>query len=161
MQRGKLDTTRNISWYYFVFLYSSCYISEIWITFWLVYKVCIRCTVEVLLTLAPSSEMSWAPNAAVMARKAMGNQQIKSVKTSSAIRFAIFESFVFQACDPRIAQYIYRRRETQHWKLWRKCRLCKEKKQFRHKLIIYIDRPTKHSLPLTKLTNFFSEWKVG
>ena len=24
-----------------------------------------------------------------------------------------------------------------------------------------IDRPTKHSLPLTKLTNLSSEWKVG
>ena len=50
--------------------------------------------------------MSWAPKAAVMARKAMGNQQMKSVKTRRAIRFAIFESFVFQACEPRMAQYI-------------------------------------------------------
>ena len=30
-----------------------------------------------------------------------------------------------------------------------------------HKLIINVDRPTKHSLPLTKMTNLSSEWKVG
>ena len=30
-----------------------------------------------------------------------------------------------------------------------------------HKLHNNIDRPTKHSQPFSKLTNLFSEWKVG
>ena len=59
-------------------------------------------------TFAASSEIRLAPPAAVRAKKAMGNQQMKSVKTSSAIRFAIRESLEFQAWDPRMAQYILR-----------------------------------------------------
>ena len=53
-------------------------------------------------------EISWSPDAAVTAKKAIGNQQIKSVKTSSAILFAILLSLLFQACDPLMAQYIFR-----------------------------------------------------
>ena len=30
-----------------------------------------------------------------------------------------------------------------------------------HKLIIYVDRPTKHSLSPTQLTNLSSKWKDG
>lgn len=58
--------------------------------------------------MAPSSEMSWTPQAAVTAKNAMGNQQMKSVNTSSAIRLAILESLEFQAWEPLMAQYIFR-----------------------------------------------------
>ena len=59
-------------------------------------------------TLASSSDTNCTPKAAVSEKKAMGAQHRKSVKTSRAIRLAMRESFEFQACEPRIAQYICR-----------------------------------------------------
>lgn len=58
--------------------------------------------------LACSKEISCNPNIAVMEKKAMGDQHRKSVNTNKAILLAILESFVFHACDPRMAQYIFR-----------------------------------------------------
>uniref|UniRef100_A0A0K2V7U5 Uncharacterized protein n=1 Tax=Lepeophtheirus salmonis TaxID=72036 RepID=A0A0K2V7U5_LEPSM len=48
-------------------------------------------------TLAPSRETRRTPNAAVREKKAIGAQQIKSVKTNKAIRLAIRESLEFHA----------------------------------------------------------------
>ena len=48
-------------------------------------------------TFAASNEIKLAPPAAVNAKKAIGNQQIKSVNTRRAILLAILESFEFQA----------------------------------------------------------------
>ena len=50
-----------------------------------------------VLTLACSRETSCNPKAAVSEKKAMGDQQRKSVNTSRAMRFAIRESFEFHA----------------------------------------------------------------
>ncbi len=55
------------------------------------------------LTLAPSREIRCKPQAAHMERKAIGNQQRKSVNTSKAIRFAMRESFEFQALTLNIS----------------------------------------------------------
>lgn len=59
-------------------------------------------------TLACSSDIKCIPNTAVNDRNAIGDQHKKSVNTSNAIRLAIRESFEFQACEPRIAQYIFK-----------------------------------------------------
>lgn len=59
-------------------------------------------------TFASSSDTSCAPKAAVNAKNAMGDQHRKSVNTSRAMRFAIRESLEFHACEPRMAQYIFR-----------------------------------------------------
>jgi hypothetical protein len=48
-------------------------------------------------TFACSREISCKPNAAVREKNAIGDQQIKSVKTRSAILFAILESLEFHA----------------------------------------------------------------
>ena len=50
-------------------------------------------------TLACSRLIKWTPPAAVKAKKAIGAQQMKSVKTNRAILLAILESFEFQACN--------------------------------------------------------------
>lgn len=55
-------------------------------------------------TLASSSVIKWRPKAAVREKNAIGAKQIKSVKTSSAMRFAIRESLLFHACDPLMEQ---------------------------------------------------------
>ena len=46
---------------------------------------------KMVKTFAVSSEMRLRPKLAVRARKAMGDQQMKSVKTSRAILLAILE----------------------------------------------------------------------
>ena len=33
--------------------------------------------------------------------------------------------------------------------------------ELHHKLTIYVDRPTEHSLPLPKMSNLSSDWEVG
>lgn len=48
-------------------------------------------------TFACSSDIRCKPNTAVSDKKAIGDQQIKSVNTNKAIRFAIRESFEFHA----------------------------------------------------------------
>lgn len=55
-------------------------------------------------TLASFSDIKCKPKAAVREKKAIGAQQMKSVNTSSAIRLAMRESLLFQACEPRMAQ---------------------------------------------------------
>lgn len=63
---------------------------------------------KIVNTFAPSRPMRLAPKQAVNAKKAMGAQQIKSVKTNNAMRLAMRESLEFHACEPRMAQYILR-----------------------------------------------------
>ena len=63
---------------------------------------------KMVKTLACSRLIKCTPPAAVKAKKAIGAQQIKSVKTSKAILLAIRLSLEFQAWEPRIAQYILR-----------------------------------------------------
>ena len=57
--------------------------------------------------LASSSEISSWPKAAVSEKNEIGAQQAKSVNTSNAIRLATRVSLEFQACEPRIEQYIF------------------------------------------------------
>ena len=59
-------------------------------------------------TFACSKLIKGSPAAAVNAKKAIGAQHMKSVKTNKAIRLAILESFEFQAWEPLIAQYIFK-----------------------------------------------------
>lgn len=59
-------------------------------------------------TLACSKEIKCRPNAAVKEKNAIGDQHKKSVNTNRAILLAILESFEFHACEPLMAQYIFR-----------------------------------------------------
>ena len=61
-----------------------------------------------IYTLAPSNDTSCSPQAAVMDRKAIGNQQRKSVNTRRAILFAILESLEFHACKENCKKKIDR-----------------------------------------------------
>ena len=61
-----------------------------------------------IYTLAPSNDTSCSPQAAVMDRKAIGNQQRKSVNTRRAILFAILESLEFHACKENCKKKIGR-----------------------------------------------------
>lgn len=57
----------------------------------------LRGSTNTVNTLACSREIRCSPKTAVREKNAIGDQQIKSVKTSRAIRFAIRESFEFHA----------------------------------------------------------------
>lgn len=67
----------------------------------------LRGRIKTVNTLASSKETNCKPNAAVNEKKAIGNQQRRSVKTRRAIFLAIRVSFEFQAADPRMEQYIF------------------------------------------------------
>jgi hypothetical protein len=56
-----------------------------------------RGRINTVNTLACSREMRCSPNAAVREKNAIGDQQMKSVNTRRAIRFAILESLEFHA----------------------------------------------------------------
>lgn len=67
-----------------------------------------RGRMKTVKTFACSRDIKCNPKAAVKERKAIGDQQMKSVNTSKAIRLAILESLLFHAWEPRIAQYIFK-----------------------------------------------------
>lgn len=60
----------------------------------------LRGSTKIVKTLASFKDMSSLPKAAVKEINVIGAQQMKSVKTSSAMRLATRESLEFQACDP-------------------------------------------------------------
>lgn len=65
-------------------------------------------SIKTVKTLACSSVINCIPHMALIDKNAIGLQQRKSVNTNKAIRLAIRESFEFQACEPLIAQYIFK-----------------------------------------------------